>query len=239
MSTIWDGFVEALNLLFSFNPEIYQILLLSLYVSGMATLLASVLGIPLGAYIGLKKFRGREFLRNATYTMMGLPSVVAGLIIFLLLSRDGPFGIAGLLYTPFAIILAQFLLALPVVAGISISAVASVPTGIRDAAFSLGADDWQCTTATLKEAKMGIITGIITGFSTCLSEVGAAMMVGGNIRFETRVLSTATVLETQMGEWGFALALGMILLIMVFFINYPLLRLQNKNERLMKRVVKV
>ncbi len=239
MSTIWEGFLEAFNLLFSFNPEIYQIVLLSLYVSGMATLLASVLGIPLGAYIGLKKFRGREFLRNVTYTMMGLPSVVAGLIIFLLFSRSGPLGIMGLLYTPFVIILAQFLLALPVVAGISISAVASVPAGIRDAAFSLGADDWQCTTAILKEAKMGLITGIITGFSTCLSEVGAAMMVGGNIRFETRVLSTATVLETQMGEWGFALALGMILLIMVFFINYPLLRLQTKNEKLMKRVVKV
>jgi len=239
MSSILDGFLEALSLLFSFNPEIYQIMFMSLYVSGLATLLAAVIGVPLGAYIAMKKFRGREFLRNVTYTMMGLPSVVAGLIIFLLLSRSGPLGMLGLLYTPFAIILAQFLLALPVIAGISISAVSSVPNEIRDAAFSLGADNWQCTVAILKESKMGLITGIITGFSTCLSEVGAAMMVGGNIRFDTRVLSTATVLQAEQGAWGVALALGMILLILVFVINYPLLRLQKKHLKLMKKAVRI
>src|SRR4030042_1396166 len=181
MSSILDGFLEALYLLFTFDPEIYQIMFMSLYVSGMATLLATVIGVPLGAVIAIKKCRGKEILRNVTYTIMGLPSVVAGLIIFLLLSRSGPFGMLGLLYTPFAIILAQFVLALPVVAGISISAVASVPNEIRDAAISLGADNWQCISKILGEAKMGLITGIITGFSTCLSEVGAAMMVGGNI----------------------------------------------------------
>ncbi len=239
MTSILDGFWDVILGLFTFDSETYQIIFLSIYASGMATLLAALIGIPLGAYIAIKKFRGREFVRNFTYTMMGLPSVVAGLIIFLILSRSGPLGFMGLLYTPFAIILAQFLLALPVIMGISISAVAGVPNGIRDAAFSLGADNWQCTEAVLKESKMGLVTAIITGFSTCISEVGAAMMVGGNIKWETRVLSTATVLEAEMGEIGRALALGLILLIIVFIINYPLLRLQRKNTKLMKRVVKV
>jgi tungstate transport system permease protein len=238
MGAVFDDFLEGLSLLFSFNSELYEIMFLSLYVSGMATLLATVIGIPVGSSIALKKFRGRELLRNVTYTMMGLPSVVAGLIIFFLLSRDAPLGFLGLLYTPFAIILAQFILAVPVVAGISISAVSSVPTEIQDAASSLGADDWQCTTAILKEAKTGLVTAIITGFSTCISEVGAAMMVGGNIRFETQVLSTATVTESGQGNWGFAFALGMILLILVFLINLPLLRLQRKNIDFAKRAVK-
>ncbi len=235
MTSIWDGFVQALSLLFSFDPEIYQILLLSLYVSGMATFLAAVIGIPLGATIAMKKFRGRELFRNVTYTMMGLPSVVAGLIIFLLLSRNGLLGDLHMLYTPFAIIAAQFLLALPIVAGIAISAVAGVPPEIRDSALSLGADNWQCTMVILKEAKTGLVTAIITGFSTCISEVGAAMMVGGNIRFDTRVLSTATVLSTEMGQWGAAIALGLILLIVVFLVNLPLLRLQKKHDYVVRK----
>ncbi len=230
MTSVWDGFLEALSLLFSLDPEIYQILFLSLYVSGMATFLAAAIGIPLGASIAMKKFRGKELFRNVTYTMMGLPSVVAGLIIYLLLSRSGFLGGLHWLYTPMAIIAAQFILALPIVAGISISAVAGVPQEIRDSALSMGADNWQCTMITLKEAKTGLATAIITGFSTCVSEVGAAMMVGGNIRFDTRVLSTATVLATNMGQWGQAIALGLILLIVVFLVNIPLIRLQRKHN---------
>jgi tungstate transport system permease protein len=235
MVGILDGFVSAIMLLFSLNGEIYQIMFLSLFVSGSATLIASAIGIPLGSLIALKRFRGKEFVKTLTYTFVGLPPVVAGLVIFLLLVRVGPFGVLGLLYSPAAMILAQITLALPLVVGVTMSAVSSVPAEVRDTAISLGATGWQSTVTILKEAKTGLITAIITGFGSCISEVGAVYIVGGNIRFETRVLTTAIMTSTGMGDFGFSLALGIILLAMAFLVNVPLVRLQRKRSSAERR----
>jgi len=229
MSGILDGFLNAVGLLISLNAETYGIMFLSLFVSGIATLIASGLGIPLGASIALKHFRGKELIKTLTYTLMGLPPVVAGLVVYLVLSRSGPLGLLGLLYTPGAMIIAQFLLALPIIVGVTISAVSSVPREVRDTALSLGATNWQSTVTILKEARIGLITAIVTGFGACISEVGAVMIVGGNIRFETRVLTTAIILETNIGDFGFAMALGIILLLLAFVVNVPLVRLQRRR----------
>jgi tungstate transport system permease protein len=235
MAGILDGFVAALMLLFSLNGEIYQIMFLSLFVSGSATLIASSIGIPLGSLIALKRFRGKEFVKTLTYTFVGLPPVVAGLVIFLLLVRVGPLGVLGLLYTPGAMILAQITLALPIIVGVTISAVSSVPREVRDTAISLGATEWQSTVTMLKEAKIGLITAVITGFGSCISEVGAVWIVGGNIRFETRVLTTSIMTSTGMGDFGFSLALGIVLLTLAFLVNVPLVRLQRKRSSAEKR----
>jgi tungstate transport system permease protein len=230
MAGILDGFLQAVGLLFSFNSEIYGIMLLSLFVSGMATIIASLIGIPLGALISMKRFPGKELVKTMTYTLMGLPPVVAGLVIFLILARSGPLGVLGLLYTPGAMIIAQITLATPIIVGISISAVSSVQKEVRDTALSLGATEWQSTFAILREARIGLITAIITGFGSCISEVGAVMIVGGNIKYETRVLTTSIMTETGMGDFGFALALGIILLILAFLVNVPLVRLQRRHS---------
>ena len=229
MAGILDGLLQGLGLLVSFNSEIYGIMFLSLYVSGTATMIASAMGVPLGSLISLKRFRGKEFVKTITYTLMGLPPVVAGLFIFLLLVRVGPLGVLGLLYTPTAMIIAQITIATPVITGVTISAVSTVPKEVRETAMSLGATDWQSTFTILNEARIGIITAIITGFGSCISEVGAVMIVGGNIRYETRVLTTSIMLSTGMGDYGYAMALGIILLALAFLVNVPLVRLQRKR----------
>jgi tungstate transport system permease protein len=229
MAGILDGFIGALMLLFTFNSEIYQIMFLSLFVSGSATLIASALGIPVGTLIGLKRFRGKEFVKTLTYTLMGLPPVVAGLVIFIILMSEGPLGGLGLLYTPSAMIIAQTTLALPIIVGVTISAVSSVPREVRDTAISLGATEWQSTLTVLTEARIGLITAIVAGFGSCISEVGAVMIVGGNIKYQTRVLTTSIMTSTSMGDYGFSLALGIILLILAFLVNVPLVRLQRKG----------
>jgi tungstate transport system permease protein len=166
---------------------------------------------------------------------VGLPPVVAGLAIFLIISRSGPLGVLGLLYTPTAMILAQITLATPVIMGVSMSAISSVPTEVRDTAISLGATEWQATVTILREAKIGLITAVIAGFGSCISEVGAVMIVGGNIKYETRVLTTSIMTSTGMGDFGFALALGIILLVLAFMVNVPLVRLQRKQTNTKKR----
>jgi tungstate transport system permease protein len=229
MAGILDGFISALELLFTFNGEIYQIMFLSLFISVSATLIASGLGIPLGSLIGLRRFRGKEFVKTLTYTLMGLPPVVAGLVIFLILMNEGPLGALGLLYTPTAVIIAETVLALPVITGLTISAVSSVPKEVRETAISLGATEWQSTVTILNEAKIGLITAIVAAFGSCISEVGAVMIVGGDIRYQTRVLTTAIMVSTSVGDYGFALALGMILLILAFLVNVPLVKLQRRG----------
>jgi tungstate transport system permease protein len=230
MAGILDGFLQALGLLASFNSEIYGIMFLSLFVSGMATVLASLIGVPFGALISLRRFRGKELVKTVTYTFMGLPPVVAGLFIFLIFIRVGPLGALDLLYTPTIMIVAQITLATPVIAGVTISAVSSVPKEVRDTAISLGATEWQSTFTILNEARIGIVTAIITGFGSCISEVGAVMIVGGNIRYETRVLTTAIMLSTSEGDYGYGIALGIILLMLAFLVNVPLVRLQRRHS---------
>ena len=231
MNPILDGLARAFWLLLSFDPEIYSVMLLTLRVSGGAVVVGAVLGIPFGAAVALNDFLGKRFLVSIINTLMGLPPVVAGLLVYLLLSTSGPLGPLQLLYTPTAMILAQTIMTLPIVSGITISSITAVDRAIRDKALSLGATQSQLIIAILKEARLGLLTALIVAFGSAISEVGAVMIVGGNIRWSTRVLTTAIVLETEMGEFGVAMAIGIILLIISFVINAVLTHMQWRGVR--------
>ncbi len=213
---------------FIFNREILEITLLSLRVSGTAVLIASCIGIPAGTYIALHEFLGKNVLRTIINTLMGLPPVLAGLLVYILFSRSGPFGQTGLLLTPTVMIIAQLILVLPIVTGITTSAIASVDERIRDTALSLGADNNQCTIMIFKEAKLGIMASVIAGFGAAISEVGAVYLVGGNIQFKTRVLTTSIVDLTRQGKFDMAISIGIILLTIAFLVNLLLTLLQRR-----------
>lgn len=199
---------------------------LTLRVSGTAVAIGALVGIPLGAAIGLKDFFGKRFLISVINTLMGLPPVVVGLFVYLILSTSGPLGMLQLLYTPTAMIIAQLIMAIPIVIGITFSSVSSVDKAVRDKALSLGATKMQLMFTILSEAKIGILTAVIAAFGGAISEVGAVMIVGGNIRWATRVLTTAIVIETELGRFDVAIALGIILLSLAFIINWILTRMQ-------------
>lgn len=214
--------------------DLNEIILLSMQVSGVALLISTVVGIPLGAFLGLKRFFGRRLLIALMYTGMGFPPVVIGLFVYLLLSRSGPLGalnsalIPGL-FTPGAMILAQSIIAFPLVAGFTMAAVMGVDPHLRQQMVALGATEQQAAWTVLMEAKVGVIVAIIAGFGGIISEVGAVMLVGGNIDGRTRVLTTAIVLETRKGNFELAIILGVILLSITFLINVAMLRLQGKS----------
>ena len=229
MNDLLDGLIQAIGLIFSLDPDLYEIIWFSLYVSGVALGFSIVVGIPLGAFLGLKQFFGRRIVMALLYTGMGFPPVVIGLFVYLLLSRSGPMGDLGWLFTPRAIITAQTIIAFPLVAGFTMAAVMGVNPNLRQQLFSLGATDWQATVATLLEARIGVIVSIIAGFGSIISEVGAVILVGGNIEGKTRTLTTAIVLETRKGNFDLAMALGMILLLIAFFINLAMIRLQGRE----------
>ena len=204
-----DALREAIALILSGNPELWEIVLLTLFVSGSALLLSALLGIPTGAWLGLRSFRGQRWMTAAIYTGMGFPPVVVGLIIFLLLSRQGPLGWLNWLFTPWAMIMAQTVLALPLIIGVTMSAVSVTSHELRFQLRSLGANPWQELGTILGEARFGVVVGLVAGFGAAISEVGAVMLVGGNIEGQTRVLTTAIVLETRQGNFDLALALGL------------------------------
>jgi len=231
LNLILEGLLKAFWLIVSFDREVYEIMFLSLRVSGVAVLIGALLGVPSGATVGLKEFLGKRFLVSIVNTFMGLPPVVVGLLVYLLLSTSGPLGVFQLLYTPEAMIIAQLIMVIPIVMGVTISSVSSVSKGIREKALSLGATNWQMTLKVLKEARLGILTALIVSFGAAISEVGAVMIVGGNIRWATRVLTTAIVFETELGEFGLAIALGSILLLLAFMINWVLTYLQWSGLR--------
>lgn len=215
-----EAFVIAIKLLFSFDRELYGIVLLSLKISTISVLISSIIGIPLGTIISLKKFKGKTMLINIINTFMGLPPVVVGLVVFILLSHQ--FGVLGryrLLFTQTAMIIAQILLAVPIVVGLTIVAVHGISAQIQNTAVSLGASKTQLVWTLIREAKYSIGASVIVAFGRLLAEVGAVMMVGGNIRFQTRVITTAIALHKGMGEFQQALALGMILIFISFLIN--------------------
>jgi tungstate transport system permease protein len=225
---------EAFRLLVRDNADLVQIVLLSLRVSAFALLLATIIGIPLGALLGLGRFVGRKLLVVIMYTGMGFPPVVVGLFVYLLLSRSGPLGrlnssLIPELFTPGAMIVAQLIIALPLVAGFTMAAVMGVDPALRQQVRSLGATKWQTTVTVLGEARVGVIVAVIAGFGGIISEVGAVMLVGGNIEGRTRVLTTAIVLETRQGNFALALALGAILLLITFAINAAMLKLQGRT----------
>lgn len=217
-------------MIISGDPAIREIVSLSLKVSGTALFVATVVGIPLGGWLGLSRFWGRRLTIALIYTGMGFPPVVIGLFVYLFLSRSGPLGELGWLFNPQAMVLAQTIIAFPLVAGFTMAAVMSVNPKLKQQLASLGATKWQITVATLKEARVGVIVSIVAGFGAIISEVGAVMMVGGNIEGHTRVLTTAIVQLTRMGVFDLAIALGIILLTICFIINLVMLRLQGRTE---------
>jgi tungstate transport system permease protein len=209
-----------------------QTILLSLRVSGTATLIAVLIGMPIGALIGLRRFRGRGFVVAMIHTGFALPPVVIGLFVFMMLSRNGPAGDLNLLFTPAAMVIAQALLASPYVAGITLAAVQAVPADVRWQARALGASPLRATLTHMREARLGLVAAVIAGFGAVISEVGAVMMVGGNIAGETRVMTTAIVLETRRGNFRTAVALGLVLLVIAFTVNVVLTIAQQRRTRL-------
>ena len=229
MSSILEGFIKAFSLIVQLDRELLNIILLSLEVSGSALVIASSLGIPAGSILGLKKFRGRGFVISLSNTFMGLPPVVVGLFVYLLLSRRGPLGFMALLYTPSAMITAQTILIFPILTSLCRSAVISVDPIIRQAAVTLGATPFQAALTVIKEARYGILSGVIAGLGRAMGEVGAILIVGGNIAGYTRVMTTTIALETDKGNFELALALGIILLIISLLINIGLHLIQRKG----------
>jgi len=229
MDSITQGFIRAFELIFQLNAGLFGIILLSLKVSGLALLLATAFGLPIGAAFGLKQFPGRALAISATNTLMGLPPVVVGLFVYLLLSRKGPLGFLGLLYSPGAMIVAQTILAAPIVIALCHSAIVNVDPIIRQAARTLGATPRQETFAVIREARYGILSAIIAAFGRVMAEVGAILIVGGNIAGYTRVMTTTIALETDKGNFELALALGIILLLISFIINAALHGVQKRG----------
>ncbi|MBP1635026.1 MAG: putative anion transporter permease protein [Acidobacteria bacterium] len=209
------------------SPDLLRIVGLTLQVSGGALLIATALGVPFGALVGLLRFPGRRLVMLALYTGMGLPPVVVGLFVYVLLSRSGPLGGLGWLFTPAAMILAQAVIAFPLVAGLTMSAVSSVERTVHEQVVALGASSWQTGWTVLREARVGVTAAIVAAFGGIISEVGAVMLVGGNIEGQTRVLTTAIVLHTRQGEFAMAGALGVTLIALAFVANALLLRLQG------------
>ncbi len=225
---IIDGILEALRLMFSFNPEIWNIIFTSIRVSLTSTILAALIALPIGSFIGLRNFRGKKTISNFINTFMGFPPVVMGLFVYLLLSKNGIFGELGLLYSTTAMIVAQVLLAIPIVMGTTKAAIESVDPDLKETIISFGASESQLWWEMIKDSKKSIIAGFLVAFGQAISEVGAVMIVGGNLRWETRTFTTAIVLQTRMGEFGMAIALGVILISLTFILNYTLTRIQAK-----------
>jgi tungstate transport system permease protein len=219
MDSFRDGFVSAFHLIFSLDRELLDIIFLSLKVSFVGLVISCIVGLPVGAVVALKKFRGRGFVISILNTLMGLPPVVVGLFLYLALSRSGPLGVMGLLYTPSSMIIAQTIIALPIVAALCHSAVVDVKPIIGQAATTLGATPFQATVTVMKEARYGIISAVVAGFGRAMAEVGAVLIVGGNIAGYTRIMTTAIALETDKGNFELALALGIILLGISLVVN--------------------
>ena len=234
MHSIVDSFSRALFLILNLNKELLGIIFLSIRVSGTALVLATLIGLPVSAILGFKKFPLRGFIISVLNTFMGLPPVVVGLFVYLLLSRSGPLGFMGLLYTSSAMVIAQTILALPIVASLCYSAIVSVDPIIRQASMSLGATPFQISMTIINEARFGIMSGIIAAFGRVMAEVGAILIVGGNIAGYTRVMTTTIALETDKGNFELALALGIILLGISLSINLGLHAIQKRGAQIQK-----
>ena len=230
MDLIWEGLVQAVRLILSGDREVMSVSLLSLAVSGSATALSLLLGIPVGAALALSRFTGRRAVVSLVNTGMGLPPVVVGLVVTIFLWRNGPFGFLHVLYTPMAIVIAQCIIAAPIVAGLTMAAVQQLNPKLRLQILALGASRWQMVWLLLREAKLPLLAAVMAGFGAVISEVGASMMVGGNILGQTRVLTTATVMETSKGNFGAAMALGVILMLLVYLVNLVLTSVQQRSR---------
>ena len=230
MELIWQGALKALELLFTFDAEVWAITWLSIKISGSATLISLFLGIPLGIVLALSHFPGRWFVAAMVNTGMGLPPVVVGLFVSIFLWRSGPLGLLELIYSPTALVIAQVIIALPIVAGLTMASFQSLDPKLSLQLFGIGASRAQLIWLLCKEARLPLLAAVMAGFGGVISEVGASMMVGGNIRGQTRVLTTATVLETGKGNFDVAIALSLILLALTFAVNFFLTRIQQREQ---------
>jgi tungstate transport system permease protein len=232
VDTIIEGAIRAIELLTSGDRDVFQVMIITLLVSGTATTISVLLGVPLGLWLALADFVGKQVLSSLVNFGMGLPPVVVGLVVSLFLWRSGPLGYLELMYTPTAMILAQAIIAFPIVAGFSFAAIVSINPKLRWKLLSMGATQWQANWLLIKEAKLGLIAAVIAGFGRVISEVGASMMVGGNIKGQTRVLTTAIVTEVEKGNFDIAMAIAYILLIITYGIIVSLTILQHEKKML-------
>ena len=230
MDLILEGIKKAFWLIVTFDPEVMGITLLSLGVSGTATFISLFIGISVGVTVALSRFIGKRIVVSLINTGMGLPPVVVGLFVTIFLWRNGPLGFLGILYTPTAMILAQTVIATPIVMGITLAAIQQLPQKLRLQILALGATRFQMVWILIKEAKLPLLAGVMAGFGGVISEVGASIMVGGNIKGYSRVLTTATVMETSRGNFEIAIALGIILLLLAYFINLILTHIQQRER---------
>jgi len=230
MDLILEGIKKAFWLLITFDPEVMKITFLSLEVSGSATLVSLMIGISTGVVVALSEFPGKRIAVSLINTGMGLPPVVVGLFVTIFLWRNGPLGFLGVLYTPTAMILAQAVIATPIVMGITLAAIQQLPKKLQLQILSLGATRLQMVWILIKEAKLPLLAAVMAGFGGVISEVGASIMVGGNIKGYSRVLTTATVMETSRGNFDIAIALGIILLLLAYFINLILTQIQQRER---------
>lgn len=231
MDFMVQGFAQALRLLLAGDKEVYSIAFLTLKVSGLATLVSLFLGVPMGLYLAVSRFRGREFLVGGVNAGMGLPPTVVGLWVALFFWRRGPLGFLGLMYTPTAMIIAQTIIATPLVAGLTMSAVQQLSPKLRLQILALGASPLQFWWLILKEVRLGILAAVMAGFGRVIAEVGASMAVGGNVRWYSRVLTTSIVLEVNKGNFSLALALSFVLLLITYSVTYLLTVLQQRRRR--------
>ena len=231
MDLIWEGITKAFQLMLARDPEVLQITFLTLRVSGLATLISLLIGVPLGTFLALARFPGRNATVSLVNMGMGLPPVVVGLWVSILLWRYGPLGFLHLMYTPAAMVIAQAVIALPIVTGLSMAAIQQVDPKLRLQIIALGASRLQFLALLLREARFALLAAVIAGFGSVISEVGASMMVGGNVRGYSRVLTTATVMEVSKGNFGLAIALSLILLLLTYLITLSLTMLQQQRRR--------
>ncbi|MBL0224748.1 MAG: ABC transporter permease [Geobacteraceae bacterium] len=230
MDLILDGIYTALKLIFSLDREVLAVTLLSLKISGCATLASLTCGIPVGVFLALSDFPGRRLVVSLVNTGMGLPPVVVGLFVTIFLWRNGPLGFLEILYTPLAMILAQSVIATPIVTGITIASIQSLPANLKLQVQALGATRLQTIWILVRESRLPLLAAVMAGFGGVISEVGASIMVGGNIKGQTRVLTTATVMETGKGNFDVAIALSLILLLLSFGVNYLLTVIQQRER---------
>ncbi len=232
MDVLLGAVVQAVRLLLSGDREVLRVTALSLQVSLTATALSLLVGVPLGTWLALARFPGRRLFLGLVNTGMGMPPVVAGLLITVLLWRSGPLGQLRLLYTPTAIVIAQFVIAAPEVTGLTVAAMQQLNPRLRLQILALGATRWQLLGLLVRETRLPLLAAVMAGFGAVISEVGASMMVGGNIPGQTRVLTTATVLETSKGNFDLALALGLLLLALIYVVNLTLTWVQQRERPL-------
>ena len=230
MELFWEGITKAIALLASLDREVLAITWLSLKVSGIATLISLVIGICSGTLLALSDFSGKRLVISIVNTGMGLPPVVVGLFVTIFLWRNGPFGFLEILYTPTAMIIAQSIIATPIVTGITVASIHNLPANLKLQILALGATRWQMVLLLIREARLPLLAGVMAGFGGVISEVGASIMVGGNIKGYSRVLTTATVMETSRGNFDVAIALSLILLLLCFAVNYLLTRIQHRKR---------